>query len=153
MTKIKATERKFVARVVLLALARRVDRMAEAYEQEGKVQLSQQADLTAHKLYRALDDAEETPDEPELTAEELQDTLTSVLDLTEESKALIEEALGEEETHEEADKEEEAMEDEEPLEEGPSEDFPILEASRPKKGTPKVAQTPIKRGYRIQAIR
>lgn len=178
MSQVKAKERRFTARVVLLSLARNADQMAEKYEQSGQIQLSQQADRQAYKLYKAIEE-QESDDAPEATAEELKTTLTDILDLTDESKALIEEALGEEAEHEEADAKEEKAEDEDPEdgnkvpenedgEEIPPEGFdepslPFASALRPKLGskpikatkpvTPPQPKVPARRGYRIQAIR
>ena len=169
--------KRFVARVVLLALARAADQMAERYETEGKIQLSQEADRKANKLYLALKAAEEDEEEKaELSADELKDTLQDVMDLNEESRELIEEALGEEEEHEEEDEKEEGGEqppkDEKSEGELPEEEIPFagesfddlpLAASKKSKSfglanahkQPPVTTgaQPIRKGYRIRGIR
>lgn len=178
MSQASIRERKFTARVVLLSLARNADQMAEQYEQKGQIQLSQQADRQAFKLYKALEE-QESEETPEATEAELKTTLKDILELTDESKVLIEEALGVEEEHAESDETEEAEEGEDTPNEGdvPPEDFvpegpiegpgesdlPFSAALRPKATKPPVpgpkapvkptVPVPARKGYRIQAIR
>jgi len=172
----KMNKKKRVASLVLLALGRRVDRLAEQYERDGDIPSSQSADRLAFRIYKAQEEEEGLDNE--ISVGNVTDLLTELQDLNLEEQNLLDEALEGEVAEEEAEGEEPMVEaeegeveGEEPVEDefmgeaGPMEDeetHPMLARNRRVvqqkrattvvKPTPKAAPEKIRKAYRIRQI-